>query len=101
MATPFQHYTIHYMTGDSLEAQVQLFSNGIFIGNLNFHAPGTTLPANTQTAGIFSLNYRIDRFSDVLQILQYEKPLQVHLRAGSVGDLMATGFEPVGEQEGH
>lgn len=101
MATSFQLYTVHYMTGGSLEAQVQLFQNGQFIGNLNFHAPGVALPTNSESAGIFSINYRIERFRDVLQILQYEKPLKVHIRAGGIGDLMATGFEPVGEQEGH
>lgn len=100
MATPFQHYTIHYQSGSVIEAQVQLFNAGIFIGNLNFHTDNAVLPANTQTvAGIFSINYHLSRFRDVLQILQYEKPLQINLRAG-IGDLMATGFEPVGEQEG-
>jgi hypothetical protein len=101
MASPFQTYTLHYHSGGVLEAQVQLFNGGIFIGNLNFLKEGTVLPANTLIGSIHTVNYHISRFRDVLQILQYEKPLQVHISAGGDGKIMATGFEPVGEQEGH
>ena len=99
MATPFQTYTIHYQSGTSIEAFVQIFNAGSFIGNINFLKDDAALPANTLTGGIHTINYHLSRFPDVLQILQYEKPLQVHV-ANGVDNLMATGFEPVGEQEG-
>ena len=100
MATPFQTYTIHYQSGHpSIEAFIQIFNAGSFIGQLNFHKDSATLPANTLSGGVHAINYHLSRFRDVLQILQYEKPLQVNVASG-IGDLMATGFEPVGEQEG-
>jgi len=99
MATPFQTYTIHYQSGTSIEAFIQIFNAGSFIGNINFHKDDATLPANTLSGGVHTINYHLSRFRDVLQILQYEKPLQVNV-ANGVGNLMATGFEPVGEQEG-
>ena len=99
MATPFQTYTVHYQSGGTIEAQIQIFASGQFIGNITFHKDSASLPANTLSNGIHNLNYTISRFRDVLQILQYEKPLQVNINNG-VADLMATGFEPVGEQEG-
>lgn len=100
MATPFQLYTVHYHSGGSLEAQIQLFNAGSFMGNLNFHKDGTVLPVNRVAGGIHTINYHISRFRDVLQILQYEKPLKVNITAAGDGEIMATGFEPVGEQEG-
>lgn len=99
MATPFQTYTLHYQSGGSIEALIQIFNAGTICGNIKFHKDGSALPANTLSGGIHTLNYHISRFRDVLQILQYEKPLQVNVTAG-VADLMATGFEPVSEQEG-
>jgi hypothetical protein len=100
MATPFQTYTIHYQSGPGIQAFVQIFNTGAFIGRLNFHSDGTTLPPNSLTGSIFSINYHLSRFRDVLHILQYEKPLQVHIGSDGTGILMATSFEPVGEQEG-
>ncbi|MFN2508716.1 MAG: hypothetical protein ABR589_08075 [Chthoniobacterales bacterium] len=101
MASPFQTYTVHYQSGGSSEALIQLFNAGVFIGNLTFHKDGTALPANVlQEGGVHDVHYHLSRFRDVLQILQYEKPLHIRIDNG-VADLMATGFEPVGEQEGH
>ena len=99
MATPFQTYTIHYQSGTAIEAFIQIFNAGSFIGNINFHKDDATLPANTLIGGVHTINYHLSRFRDVLQILQYEKPLQVNVASG-IGNLLATGFEPVGEQEG-
>ena len=99
MATPFQTYTIHYQSGTAIEAFIQIFNAGSFIGNINFHKDAAPLPANTLVSGTHTINYHLSRFRDVLQILQYEKPLQVNV-ANGVGNLLATGFEPVGEQEG-
>jgi hypothetical protein len=102
MPTPFQNYTLHSQSGGSTEALIQLFNAGRHIANINFHADGTALPANVlQANGIHVVHYHLSRFRDVLQILQYEKPLQIHITPAGVGTLMATGFEPVGEQEGH
>ena len=101
MASPFQTYTLHYQSGGTSEAMIQLFNAGVFIGNLSFHQDGTALPPNVlQANGIHDVHYHLSRFRDVLQILQYEKPLHIRIVNG-VAALMATGFEPVGEQEGH
>jgi hypothetical protein len=102
MPTPFQNYTLHYGSGGTTEALIQLFDAGHHMGNLTFHRDGTTLPANVlREDGLHEIHYHLSRFRDVLQILQFEKPLQVHINRTGVGSLMATGLEPVGEQEGH
>ena len=101
MAIPFQKYTLHYQSGGDSEAVIDLFNGDVLIGILTFHKDGTALPANVlQEGGVHAAHYHISRFRDVLQILQFEKPLHVRVTAG-VADLMATAFEPVGEQEGH
>jgi hypothetical protein len=71
------------------------------VGVLTFHKDGIALPANVlHEGGLHEVHYHISRFRDVLQILQYEKPLHLRISEG-VANLMAAGFEPVGEQEGH
>ena len=101
MATAFQTYRLHYQSGGSSEALINLFNAGELVGVLTFHKEGTTLPPNVlQEGGAHDMHYHISRFRDVLQILQFEKPLHIRITDG-VADLMATGFEPVGEQEGH
>lgn len=100
MATSFQTYTLHYQSGGSSEALINLFNDGVLVGVLTFHREGEPLPANElQEGGVHAVHYHISRFRDVLQILQYEKPLHIRVIDG-VASLMATGFEPVGEQEG-
>ena len=101
MATPFQTYTVHYQSGSSSEAFIQIFNAGVFIGQITFHKDGAAVPGNVLTAsGIHFLNYSLSRFRDVLQILQYEKPLSIFIdRATGSGKLLTT-FEPAGEQEG-
>ena len=101
MATPFQTYTLHYHSGGSSEAVIDLFDGRALVGVLTFHKEGTELPANVlQEGGLHAAHYHISRFRDVLQILHYEKPLHIRVKDG-VANLMAAGFEPVGEQEGH
>ena len=101
MATSFQTYTLHYQSGGSSEALIDLFNGRVLVGVLTFHKDGTNLPANVlQEGGVHDVHYHISRFRDVLQILQYEKPLHIRISDG-VANLMAAGFEPVGEQEGH
>ena len=101
MATPFQTYTLHYQSGGSTEALINLFNDRVLVGVLTFHKDGTELPPNVlQEGGVHDVHYHISRFRDVLQILQYEKPLHIRIADG-VANRMAAGFEPVGEQEGH
>ena len=101
MATPFQKYNLTYQSGGTSEAVINLFDNGVLVGVLTFHKEGTELPPNVlQESGLHTAHYHISRFRDVLQILQYEKPLHIRVKDG-VANLMAVGFEPVGEQEGH
>ena len=72
------------------------------MGDITFHRDGASLPPNVlHPDGRHEIHYHLSRFRDVLQILQYEKPLQIHITSAGVGPLMATGLEPVGEQEGH
>ncbi len=99
MATPFQTYTIHYQSAPLIQAYVQIFNAGSWIGNLNFYTDGAALPANTLVGTTYNINYHLSRFRDVLQILEYEKPLSVYLGTDGTGMIM-TSFEPVGEQEG-
>ena len=100
MASPFQTYTLHYLSGGSSEALINLFNDRVLVGVLTFHKDGTELPPNVLLeSGVHGVHYHISRFRDVLQILQYEKPLHIRISDG-VANLMAAGFEPVGEQEG-
>jgi hypothetical protein len=101
MASPFETYTVHYQSGSNTEAFIQLFHSGSFIGQITFFRDGTPSPGNVFTAaGLHFLSYPLSRFSDVLRILQYEKPLSIIIdRASGVGKIV-TSFEPVGEQEG-
>jgi hypothetical protein len=51
--------------------------------------------------GILQIHYSVERFRDVLMLIQYEKPLQLlfhpETKQGSVASCL---LEPVGEQEG-
>jgi hypothetical protein len=102
MATPFQTYTVHYQSGASNEAFIQLFNANVFMGQITFHKEGAPVPGNVLTAGgIHFLHYSITRFQDVLHILQYEKPLAIFVDSGTgAGKIATTTLEPVGEQEG-
>jgi hypothetical protein len=101
MATPIQSYRLHYQSGGNSEALLNLFNGGELIGVLTFHKDGAALPPNVLLeTGVHDVHFHLSRFRDVLHILQYEKPLHLRVVDG-VADLMAIGFEPVGEQEGH
>jgi hypothetical protein len=101
MAVPFQTYNLQYQSGGGSEASIQLFNSRVFVASVTFHKDGTTLPPNVLLeSGVHDVHFHISRFRDVLHLLQYEKPLHIRIKDG-VADLMATGFEPVGEQEGH
>jgi hypothetical protein len=101
MATPFESYNLHYLSGGTAEALINLFHNRVLVGVLTFHKDGTELPPNvSHEDGAHAVHYHISRFRDVLHILQFEKPLHLRVNDG-VANLMAAGFEPVGEQEGH
>ena len=101
MVSPVQTYTLHYQSGGSSEALIDLFDAGVLVAVLTFHKEAADLPANVlQEGGVHDVHYHISRFRDVLQILQFEKPLHIRIKDG-VADLMTSGFETVGEQEGH
>ena len=101
MAIPFQSYTLHYQSGGSSEALINLFDDRVLVAVLTFHQNDADLPPNVlQEGGVHDVHYHISRFRDVLQILQFEKPLHIRIKNG-MADLMTSGFEPVGEQEGH
>ena len=101
MASSFHKYTLHYQSGGETEAVIDLFDGDSLVGILTFHKDGAALPPNVlQEGGVHAAHYHISRFRDVLQILHFEKPLHIRI-SGGVADVMSTGFEPVGEQEGH
>ena len=59
------------------------------------------IPKNSYQYEKFKIHFHILRFSDVIDILRYEKPLRIYFDDVKLtGYLYTTEFKPTGEQEG-
>jgi hypothetical protein len=73
-----------------------------FIGQCIFHPNGSTLPADNQTAdGQANLNYHLEEFPMIMDILRNEKPVYMNYNGTGPGNENAiqTGLELPGEGE--
>ena len=69
------------------------------IGTLRF-VDESPLPKNIiNQDGTFDIFYHIDRFSDIINILRYEKPLGVSIDTQFKSGQIQAIREPVGEEE--
>jgi hypothetical protein len=47
------------------------------------------------------INFHVSRFSDIIGLLRYEKPLILYMNQNTLeGAVVANSYEPIGEQEG-
>jgi hypothetical protein len=103
----FDQYSVQYLSdgGGSQEnplARIACYQSGAPVGELLFYRGQVPGSANALSPeGILQLRYTLDRFRDVLALIQFEKPLQLlfhpETKQGSVASCL---LEPVGEQEG-
>jgi hypothetical protein len=94
-------YKIGYMSGIGEGPLIDCYDGSTHVAKLSFHN-AEPLPSNLITStGVIYLRYLIGQFRDVVDILRYEKPLNVQLHTPSLKGFIATSdYEPVGEQEG-
>jgi hypothetical protein len=100
----FTHYYVYYGTGSSetgfpQDAVITCYAeNEVRVGSLNFHPNGVPIPQDqiSPVAGI-SLNFRLNRFADVMTIVKDEKPLYLCFDPLKNAGHLGTGSEPIGE----
>ena len=91
-------YSVRYRSrenGRVVEPEIRLFKNGQYIGNITFRSGGTTGIINDRLV----INYSLDNFSNILDILRNEKPLYIIVITGTNRGELATTHEPIGEGE--
>jgi|694.fasta_scaffold00626_18 hypothetical protein len=103
----FDQYSVQYLSDGGASqatpmARIACYQTGAPVGELLFYRG--QIPDSTDSLtpeGILQLRYTLDRFRDVLALIQFEKPLQLlyhpETKQGSVASCL---LEPVGEQEG-
>jgi hypothetical protein len=102
----FTRYIVYYFSGTSptmvpQEAEIDCFSDtGVRVGILFFYPDTAARPANENTISGLYLHYALSRFGDIMAMLKEEKPLYLHFDSATKLGYVATGFEPIGEQEG-
>jgi hypothetical protein len=82
---------------------ISCFSEGSLAGFLDFYPRGK-VPASRMSGDTFCLNYEIDRYQDIIEMLRYEKPIYVSVSWNESNAIVkghvTTSREPIGEQEG-
>jgi hypothetical protein len=103
----FTQYVVYYVAGASAaagmpqDAEIDCFDGaGNRAGAIYFYPASGRLPKNQSTANGIYLYFRIARFSDVMTMLKYEKPLYLALNTDTDAGYIGTSNEPTGEQEG-
>ncbi len=84
---PIESYTVVY-SANAFRPRIGLRQGAAFIGQCVFHPNGTTLPPDLQRPnGQVDLQYHLDDFHNILDLLRNEKP--VFLNFNGIGP----GFE--------
>jgi len=110
----FDSYTARLYGGSSDRTGIVLcYQGSSFVGRIDFYRPGVTLPDDYLwhpggTGDYIVLNMRIRRFSDVMDLVRNEEPLQLYIdveresgaSTSGHGYLETSDSEPVGEEEG-
>jgi len=94
-------YVVMY-SANQFPPRIWLKSGGRFVGQLVFRPNGAALPVDASAGGQVTLQYHLDDFHNVLDVLRNEKPVYL-LYSGSGGGFengIQTTPEPIGEGEG-
>lgn len=93
----FDSYAIYYNTSSGV--RIYCRSSGKPVGTLEFVEENKSIPKNRISASEeITIYFPITKFSDLINILRYEKPLFLQVYDSGMGSL-ATQSEPAGEQE--
>lgn len=98
----FDQYMIDYPSGGAQSPSIYCLDGETLVARLLFRDTEGALPANiVADTGLFYLQYRLNQFTDVVNILRYEKPLYVRIGTESLVGRVGTVLpELVGEEEG-
>jgi hypothetical protein len=69
------------------------------VGTLTFVDDNKPIPRNEIRDDVLNIHFSISRFNDIINILRYEKPLQLYLSTTDWHGTLGTETEPTGEQE--
>ena len=96
----FDKYVLGVNSGTTTKVSITCYQGNTQVGMLIFRE-ASTLPEpwhQASTDRLF-LYFHVDRFEAVLNILQNEKPLKLYFNPSGGWARLATGKEPVGEEE--
>jgi len=108
---PFNNYIIEYhpnqyaVIGNQVEyitksyASVGLFFNAEIAGRITFYDEVSVKPSFLYPGGGPVLNFHVNQFTDIMNIIRYEKPLYIYLNTDNWYGYIGTTAEPVGEEE--
>lgn len=103
----FDSYYIHYRSNHPREeCNIVLMGDGDYKGNIVFYneIPPKCNFVTEDGRQIINLCYHLGRFNDIVNILRYEKPLQIYIcdevdKSGVWSGAITTDLERVGEEE--
>ncbi len=98
----FDHYKIYYITSATkpFPAVISCFRGGVEVGVLRFITLGQKLQGPAYDGTKITLDYPIERFSDVHTILMHETPLSLYLAPERHwGGVTTSQLEPTGDME--
>lgn len=98
----FSVYKVTYRSTptDIALAQIICAHQGLVKGYITFDKDAASLRQSKIAGGKILLYYTIDKFLDVMNILQNEAPLELAFNTSqNIGWIRTKGYEPVGENE--
>ena len=96
--TPIDEYEVMY-SGNKFPPRIWLKHAGAFIGQLIFMPGGSTLPADSMSAGQVNLYYHLENYAHAVDLLRNEKPMFLLYTAPTAENGIRTSAEPLGEEE--
>jgi hypothetical protein len=98
--TKIDEYEVMY-SSNLFPPRIWLKGAGKFLGQLIFRPNRATLPADSMASGQVNLNYHLDDFQNVIDLLRNEKPMYLLWTGTGSGNEngIKTTAEPVGEKE--
>lgn len=101
----FDKYGITYIGGpnevNKRIAYISCYDGNTQVGLLQFFHNAAEVEENSYNGRVVYLTYEMSQFRDMLQILEYEKPLYIYYEESSHYGYVGTWEkEPSGEQEG-
>ncbi len=92
-------YTVQFAS-NTFSPRIWLKGSTGWIGQCIFYPVGATLPADSQTtSGSFNLNYHLDEFPMIMDVLRNESPVFLAYTGGGGENAIQTGEEVPGEGE--